>query len=288
MSHKADGTEQNLESIAGPPRAGEVIRALSTADDFRACANLQRLTWGAEFADLVPGHLMKIAQRIGGVAAGAFDESGVLLGFVFGMTGVRNGSPVHWSDMLAVRPESRGLGIGRLLKQHQRRQVLALGVPVIEWSFDPLVARNAHLNLVRLGATVSDYVVDMYGQSTSDLHDGLGTDRLIVSWPSMSGSGSQPMAEPAERATAALNTIDDGYDHQSRAPAVASGEGQIRIAIPLDIHEVRAASTERAREWRESTRASFLAAMSDGYRVKTFETDRNSGHGDYVLEHQGI
>jgi chorismate synthase len=289
MFREDDGAEKRLGANADADGAREIIRALSTAEDFRACADLQRLTWGAEFADLVPAHLMKIAQRIGGVAAGAFDDSGALLGFVFGMTGVRDGSPVHWSDMLAVRPESRGLGVGRRLKQYQRRQLLALGVPLVEWSFDPLVARNAHLNLVRLGATVSDYVVDMYGESASDLHQGLGTDRLIVSWPIVEGSGHRRMADDAGRAVAARSAIGEGERDAASSPSPAeerSGK-QIRIAIPLDIHAVRSASPGRAREWRESTRAAFLAAIGNGYRITTFETDRDTGDGHYVLEPRG-
>jgi chorismate synthase len=283
MWKEAEGAEPNLEASEGSGPAPPDIRALETAEDFRACADLQRLTWGAEFTDLVPAHLMKIAQRVGGVAAGAFNGSGVLLGFVFGMTGFRNGSLIHWSDMLAVRPESRGFGIGRLLKQYQRRQLLALGVPLIEWSFDPLVARNAHLNLVRLGAAVQDYVVDMYGESTSDLHAGLGTDRLIVSWPVAAGGEARPSPEDAG---AAGSGNHDRESVPASVPAARGRHPQIRIAIPLNIHEVRAASPERAREWRESTRASFLAALRDGYRVRTFETDREIQQGCYILDRQ--
>jgi chorismate synthase len=289
MSTKADGAEPNSGSNVASNPGGAVIRALETADDFRACADLQRLTWGAEFTDLVPAHLMKISQRIGGLAAGAFDESEALLGFVFGMTGVRNGSLVHWSDMLAVRAESRGLGFGRLLKQYQREQLLAIGVPLIEWSFDPLVARNAHLNLVRLGAEVSEYVVDMYGESTSDLHQGLGTDRLVVGWSIVSdpGGGSSrglPAMQGAWPETSSRVAARGRESDSPSAPGVEGSHRQIRISIPLDIHQVRAASPEAARGWRDSTRASFLEAMRDGYRVITFETDRDARLGHYVLE----
>jgi predicted GNAT superfamily acetyltransferase len=289
MSTKADGAELNSGSNVASNPGGAVIRALETAEDFRSCADLQRLTWGAEFTDLVPAHLMKISQRIGGVAAGAFDESEALLGFVFGMTGVRNGSLVHWSDMLAVRAEWRGLGIGQLLKQYQREQLLALGVPIIEWSFDPLVARNAHLNLVRLGARVSDYVVDMYGESTSDLHQGLGTDRLIVGWSIVSepdvGSSQGLTAAQAARPEFSSPVADRGRESvSSSAPTFEGDPRQIRISVPLDIHEIRAASPEDARAWRKSTRASFLAALRDGYSVSTFETDRDARLGHYVLE----
>src|SRR4051812_47142088 len=87
------------------------IRPLRTLDELRACVALQRETWGDEFTDVVPVSILKVSQRIGGVAAGAFDTDNNLLGFVYGLTGVENGRIVHWSDMLAVRPETRNLGL---------------------------------------------------------------------------------------------------------------------------------------------------------------------------------
>ena len=108
---------------------------------------------------------------------------GLMLGFVYGLTGVENGRIVHWSDMLAVRPEARNLGLGRRLKEFQRRAVQRVGGVVIYWTYDPLVARNAHLNINVFGACISEYVEDMYGETESPLHRGIGTDRFIVAWP---------------------------------------------------------------------------------------------------------
>jgi predicted GNAT superfamily acetyltransferase len=95
------------------------------------------------------------------IAAGAFDESDEMLGFVFGLTGIRDGRPIHWSHMLGVHPEARGRGIGRMLKEHQRKLLRERGVPTIFWTFDPLAVGNAHLNLNLLGARVVEHVVDM-------------------------------------------------------------------------------------------------------------------------------
>src|SRR5205085_8897976 len=135
-----------------------------------------RETWGALFADTVPASILKISQRMGGIASGAFDAEGTLLGFVYGITGVENGDVVHWSDMLAVRPEAQNLGLGRRLKEHQRDAMKLIGARVIYWTYDPLVARNAHLNFNVFGVRVVDYVRDMYGVDTgSDLHRGIGT-----------------------------------------------------------------------------------------------------------------
>src|SRR5207302_4181903 len=127
-----------------------------------------------------------------------------LLGFVFGMTGVENGRLVHWSDMLAVRPELRDHGIGRRLKEFQRDTLLERGVGLVYWTYDPLVARNAHLNFNRLGVRLAEYVEDMYGITDSTLHGGVPTDRLIVAWPTHDAAIEERLGE-AQRALASVD-----------------------------------------------------------------------------------
>ena len=148
------------------------VRHLSGADELDACVRMQRETWGADW--VVPYPMLLVAQKTGGILAGAFeDDNPTLLGFVFGMAGLVGGEVVHWSDMLAVRADARNRGIGRALKTFQRDTVRAMGIKTMYWTYDPQVARNAHLNLNVLGAQVTEYVPDMYGP---------GTDRFIVRW----------------------------------------------------------------------------------------------------------
>ena len=135
--------------------------------------------------------MLKVTQYIGGVTAGAFDPDGRLLGFVFGMMGSMDGRLVHWSDLLAVHPDARNKGLGRRLKLFQRQLLLPLGVETMFWTYDPLVTKNAYLNIVRLGARPTEYVVDMYGADThSAMQGGIGTDRFVVAWD------LAPKAEP--------------------------------------------------------------------------------------------
>ncbi len=158
------------------------IRDLSSLRDYTDCVALQEDTWGAGFAERVPTAILRVSQMIGGVAAGAFDGDR-LVGFVFGMTGLRDNELVHWSDMLAVREELRGQGIGEKLKQYQRDKVVALGVRTMLWTFDPLQAGNAHFNINHLGAMPIEYVPDMYGIHTGNpLFGAMPTDRFIVRW----------------------------------------------------------------------------------------------------------
>src|SRR5215218_5492448 len=162
---------------------GLTFRPLSSVPDFAACVELQRATWGRSFSDIVPLSILKITQKAGGIAAGAFSPEGLLLGFVYGLTGYVDGRLFHWSHMLAVDRAARDLGLGTRLKLYQREILLPTGVEEVRWTFDPLEARNAHLNFNHLGAEVAEYVEEMYaGEEGSELFEGIGTDRFILSW----------------------------------------------------------------------------------------------------------
>jgi chorismate synthase len=180
----------NKRSPNSPDASGLDIRRVTTWPEYRACVELQREVWGGDFSDQVPASILSVAQRIGGVTAGAFEADGRLVGFVFGISGIREGRLVHWSDLMAVRADARDRGVGRQLKLFQRELVRADGATTMYWSFDPLVARNAHFNFTTLGVKAVEYVEDMYGADTgSILHRGLGTDRLIAAW-AMEGAGA--------------------------------------------------------------------------------------------------
>ncbi|MGQ0766714.1 MAG: hypothetical protein ACT4OZ_13750 [Gemmatimonadota bacterium] len=263
--------------------AGITIRELSTPAEYEECCRLQEETWGAGFNERVPGAILRVAQKMGGVAAGAFDARDRLVGFVFGITGIRHGALAHWSDMLAVRTEARGANLGERLKHYQRDRMLALGVSTMYWTYDPLVARNAHLNINRLGAMPAEYVPDMYGSNTgSTLHGNVPTDRLVVRWdltrehtphsgPALPEDGSIPLVNAAG---------DDGLPH------VAAPEGSTaRIAIPRQPPEMGGES-EIALTWRLAVRASFQSLEGRGFTVTRFvrEPAGTASLPYYVLE----
>jgi len=221
------------------------IRHLHTSDELDACVSLQRAIWGPTFSEAVPRTILLIAGKLGGVVAGAFDGDH-LVGFVFGLTGLRDGHLAHWSDMLAVDPARRDHGIGRQLKAFQREAVVALGVSDMYWTYDPLVARNAHFNINRLGAEVVEYVTDMYGTTGSTLHGDVPTDRFVVRWR-LTAPSSAPAAMSASRP-------DDR-----------------RVAIP-------GAGDVASADWRARTRAAFTAALADGYRVTGFHREGDEAY----------
>jgi predicted GNAT superfamily acetyltransferase len=259
------------------------IRPLRTTEEFQECVRLQKRTWGEDFSERVPLAILKVGPRIGGITAGAFDAAGTLLGFVFGLTGVEKGRLVHWSDMLAVVPEARNQGLGRRLKEYQRAELMKLGVEVVYWTFDPLVARNAHLNLRVLGARVAEYVVDMYGADTaSDLQRGLGTDRFVVAWDLAKGGTHIETARtevPNLVRAAAGGPVTDLTPLSDPPPRIA-------IQIPPDIERVQNDSVERAAHWRQATRQAFTAAFERGYHVSSFDSPEDGGPARYFLHRE--
>jgi len=258
------------------------IRPLRTLEELHACVVLQRETWGNEFTDVVPASILKVSQRVGGVAAGAFNGDGKLLGFVYGLTGVENGRIVHWSDMLAVRPEARNYGLGRRLKEFQRRTMQQLGGVVIYWTYDPLVARNAHLNFNVFGVRAKEYVEDMYGETESPLHRGIGTDRFIVAWP-VPDAEVQHRLDETHAAGADRVLLQAPILNPSNSMAKGTVGDVARVEVPTDINTLQDSDREQAIKWRHSTRAAFRRALDAGLTVQGFVIDDCAARGYYLL-----
>ncbi|GAB1361027.1 hypothetical protein MASR1M32_02630 [Rhodobacter sp.] len=154
-----------------------VFRDLSGMAEMRMAEDLQRQVWGeGDLPD--PADLMMVIQAEGGLVAGAFAE-GRLLGYIFGFP--TRDPQVQHSHRLAVAPQARGLGLGARLKLYQRDWCLARGITHVRWTFDPLRALNATLNIARLGAQSGTYLEDYYGEMAG-INSGLASDRLLVDW----------------------------------------------------------------------------------------------------------
>ncbi len=260
------------------------IREFASLDEYQACVAFQEETWGHGFSERVPGAILRVGQKIGGVSAGAFEPTGRMVGFVFGLTGVRGGNLVHWSDMLAVVPEWRNRHLGERLKQYQADRVRALGVRTMLWTYDPLVARNAHFNINRLRAFPAEYVQDMYGSNTgSTLHGDLPTDRFVIAWdleraPALPRGCDAPA--PGDEELPLLNPLD-----ASCAPTVvAVGDVvTLRVQVPLDSHGLTSSSADLARRWRYAVREAVAPLMANGYRVARFVRARGPMLPYYVF-----
>jgi predicted GNAT superfamily acetyltransferase len=175
MTQTALNTQEGAS--AGPIR----IAPLTEIAEFETCVELQLAVWGYSEGDLIPKRVFIVARQIGGQVLGAFDGEAIV-GFAMSLPGYRDRRPYLHSHMLAVREQYRNAGVGRRLKLAQRDDALARGIGLIEWTFDPLEIKNAHLNIARLGAISRRYKPDFYGPSTSPLQGGLPTDRLVAEW----------------------------------------------------------------------------------------------------------
>jgi predicted GNAT superfamily acetyltransferase len=158
-----------------------IIRDIDTVAEMRAVEEFQKEVWGVPDLDVVPLTQLIAAREAGGVLLGAFEREN-LIGFVYGFVGFERGHMAHHSHMLAVKPEFRSSNIGRRLKLAQRERVLAQGINLMSWTFDPLQSLNAYFNFNKLGVVADSYFVNFYGADAASFLHQTGTDRLWVSW----------------------------------------------------------------------------------------------------------
>ncbi|MBV9761253.1 MAG: GNAT family N-acetyltransferase [Acidobacteriaceae bacterium] len=235
------------------------IRPLSAIGEFAEAVRLQREIWGFDDIELLPQRLFVVASKIGGQLLGAFDGA-EMIAFCLCIPGLKSGgkSYLH-SHMLGVLPAYRNTGLGRRMKLEQRKYALANGVDLIEWTFDPLEIKNAFFNIERLGAIVRRYVYNQYGTTSSRLHGGLPTDRLVAEWWIRS-----PRAEAA------------AHQQPFTRPAVAA-----QLSVPADIAEIRARDPRRALEIQASIGEQFNRQFRAGAAVIGFQ--RSEAEGTYLL-----
>jgi predicted GNAT superfamily acetyltransferase len=236
------------------------IRPLTTLEEFERCVVLQLEVWGYSDGDLIPRRVFLVAQRIGGQVLGAFDGS-TIVGFAMAFPGYRDGHSYLHSHMLAVLPEYRNAGLGRRLKLAQREDAIARGFDLMEWTFDPLEIKNAHLNIARLGAISRRYKADFYGPSSSPLQGGLPTDRLYAEWWLRS-----------PRVTSTL---------RGEAQPIQSAE---RITVPQTIYQWKQDPDQRdkAKQVQANNRAALESAFERGLVVVSYERDAE-GNGSFLL-----
>ena len=246
------------------------------------------------FSERVPPAILMIANRLGGLSAGAFDGLGALQGCVFGLPGLMDGDLVHWSDMLAVRPELRDQGLGTRLKRYQREVLLEKGILRMHWTFDPLQGRNAFVNFSKLGIVSRKYVVEMYGETDSPLHHGVGTDRFVATWDMgsdrvrerLAGKGNGPGPEEVGDLPRVLEVEEAGGLPVPGMPDLGLEEPCILINVPGEIDAMMEEDLSLAIRWREATRVPFCHYLSRGYEVREFV--RFGTVSGYLLERCGM
>lgn len=260
------------------------IRDASSAADYRAVEQIQKEAWGFDDLDVVPMSQLVAAQWTGGMVLCAFQDD-QMIGFIYGFPSHEDGHPSIHSHMLAVRRECRNLNAGFYLKFSQRERALELGVSEITWTFDPLQSLNAHLNFAKLGVLSFRYVPNFYSDTSSPLHQGFSLDRLWVTWSINSERVKQHIREAEQaihhdepNACPRGNSIDAAdalVRSEGGRPLVAdftnlSQGDRCLIEIPGEINELKQNNLAAALEWREATRAAFMAAIEAGFVVEEF------------------
>ncbi len=266
-------------------------RDLTTLEEYAAVVDLERAIWGPGYDEVVPVPILAVTVKRGGILIGAFADDR-LIGFVYSLPGIKQGKPTQWSHMLGVVDAFRSAGVGYELKRQQRERTLAMGLDLIEWTYDPMQAMNAHLNFAKLGVMVEEYEENVYGESTSPLHRGNPTDRFVAQWwirktdverrlaaagPLTLGTGEVADARPVNRVAVAgdwLESVDVDLSLDAR---------RLVVDIPTGFTEMLARAPDLALAWRICTRAIFTTYFDRGYRAVDFLLDRPARKGTYLL-----
>jgi predicted GNAT superfamily acetyltransferase len=248
--------------------AGVELHPLEDLDDADRILDVMIATWGEH--QLLPRELIRALQHSGNVPYGAFSE-GELVGYVMGFLARDAVGPHVHSHMLAVRPSARAKGVGYALKLAQRAHALDLGVSVVRWTYDPLLARNAHFNLDKLGAHADGFERNFYGEMDDLLNRGDRSDRFSVRWdlelPAAKARGRDGRSVPV------LNRSDDTPPRPERVgdPFVDDRTVGAIVGIPEDYPALREADAELARSWRDAAGDAFEACLAAGMVAVEFE-----------------
>ncbi len=261
-----------------------MISELTELDDLRALERLFADVWERPGQPPIGADVLMALVHSGNYVAGA-SLDGRLMGGLVGWLGGPPAGHLHLhSHILGVVSESQARGLGFDLKLHQRNWCLDRGVKVIEWTFDPLVRRNAYFNLNKLGAEADKYLVNLYGEMRDGLNAGEESDRLLIRWPldsrqaeeAASGRPHDPAAEDLQRWR--IDTVLSVGPNGEPVPQSSAGR-VVTCQVPEDIVSLRRADPQMARAWRMAVRQALTSAFDAGYRVTGVTRT-----GWYVLE----
>ncbi len=240
-----------------------------------AIEDLQARAWEMEPRGIVPGALIGVIASGGGILLAAYDHDhgDQPVGFVLGLLARRDGRLYHASHMLATDPSYQGRGIGAALKRRQREAALAQGLDLMTWTFDPLIARNAHLNLHKLGAISRTYHEDYYGPMDDRFNGGLPTDRLLVEWRLNDPVPPVPLSVPAPPTPILIAEGGKPVLCLEGAPVGAP----LSVWVPGDITAIKERDPAAALDWRLALRHALSWAFAHGYVARDFSA------GAYIL-----
>lgn len=255
--------------------ADVTFRRVETLDEYRQCEDLQTQIWGPDDVVGVPLLDLLTAQENGGAVIGAFMGADKLIGFVYSFPGLTpTGGLKQCSIILAVDPSYQGMGIGHRLKMAQCETALEQGISLITWTFDPLMARNANLNVRKLGAIARTYIPGLYGEAQG-INAGLDTDRLLVEWRLDDPAGGADTAGVlGEDEIVNPSRMDEhrGFTVAAGEPALDRRDPRVLVEIPYDIARIKSQDMGLASEWQRVIRDALQAYFACGYVIRGFTT----------------
>ncbi|MFF3976390.1 GNAT family N-acetyltransferase [Streptomyces sp. NPDC001828] len=232
--------------------------------DLAAVARLYAAIWGTEPAAApISAEIMRALAHAGNYVAGAYEDTRLV-----GASVAFFGDPIGTSLHSHITGAAQGRGAGLALKLHQRQWALTRGLKRITWTYDPLIRRNAHFNLVKLGARPEEYLTSFYGEMDDAINGGDESDRVLTAWDLTAPSASCPLELPAGAAHGVIN--------QEGRPEIGTTDAEIvLIDLPDDIEALRRTDPGAARAWRLAVRHALGGLLADGARVAGFH-DRRS------------
>jgi predicted GNAT superfamily acetyltransferase len=274
LAPELDRAARAADAAAGA--AGVSVRELTDLADLDRTVGLFSTIWGRAANPPMTVELLRAFAKAGNYVAGAFDGH-QLIGACVGFFHAPAEDALH-SHIAGVAPAATGRSVGFALKLHQRAWAMARGVAEIAWTFDPLVARNAHFNLVKLAARPAEYLPNFYGPQSDAINGDEDSDRLLVRWRlrdpavALACSGDGPgRARPGPGAVPALGVDDDGGPLPGRLDGATS-----LVAVPADIAALRVVDPAMAQRWRVAVREALTGLAARGGRIVGF--DRAGGY----------
>ena len=269
------------------------IRPLTTLDECRQVAALEKAVWGyTDAEDVVPPPVLIVSIKRGGILLGAFDDGGLMRGFVYSMPAIKDGRATQWSHMLGVAPEMRAAGLGRAPEARAAAGRTRYGPGSHRVDLRPLQAANAHLNFAKLGIVVEEYEENIYGESSSPLHRGTPTDRFVAEWRlrephverRIAARGGPIVRDSSIAAAPVVNPARPGEPWLQPGPADFSIDARrVLVEIPVGFSEMLERDSGLADAWRLSTREIFQSYFARRYRAVDFFLAREARRGQYLL-----
>lgn len=240
---------------------GYVIRKLETNEDMRLIQVLEREVWDMP---PIPTHQTFTASKNGGILVGAF-YGDKLIGFCYGFAGFKDGKPYLCSHMMGIHPIHQSKGIGRMLKNEQRKLALEMGYELIVWTFDPLESRNAYLNTSILNGICNTYLENCYGEMDDGLNRGLPTDRLQIEWWISSERVEDGWQPDGGAYSQVYRVAENGQlENAEELPLL---EKNIEVPVPKNFQDMKKSDPELALDWRMKIRTIFQHLFSGGFAL---------------------